>query len=88
MTNIDKDDMTRVFRFKKVGFGDAISKSCSCCIVDEAKNVEVGDRDSIDDSSTLYISKPTRNGDKKMVLSSLGVMSRNLPRRLTEWPSK
>ena len=66
MTNIDKDDVTRVFRFRKVGFGDAISKRCSCGIVDEAKNVEVSDRGGIDDGSTLYISKPSRNGDNNI----------------------
>jgi hypothetical protein len=43
MPDINKDDMMRVFGVRKVGFDDTISKSCSCCIVDQAKDVEIDD---------------------------------------------
>jgi hypothetical protein len=48
MPDVNKDDMTRVFGIRKVGFCDTISKSCSCCIVDQAKDVEIDDSSGID----------------------------------------
>ena len=56
MPDINKDDMTMS------GRSAFDPKDChgSCCIVDQAKDVDIDDRSGIDsdNSSTLYISKP------------------------------
>ena len=81
MADINKDDMTSVFGVKKVGFGDTVSKSSSCCIVDQAEDVKIGDSNDVNNSSMLYLSNPVRAMTTSVtpVLSSLEAMSGNLP---------
>jgi hypothetical protein len=61
MPDINKYDMTMVVGF---GFNDTISKNC--CIVDQAKVVEIDDSSGIDNSLTLYnlYSKPKPSWDR------------------------
>lgn len=63
MASVDKGDVTRGIRVWKVRLCDAVTKSGSGSIADDAEDVEICDCGGIDDSATLEIGIPTWDGN-------------------------
>lgn len=71
MANINKSNMTGIFRLGEVRFGDTIAEGSGSSIVDDTEDVEVGDRGGIKDSTALDVGIPTRDGNDDIRNTSL-----------------
>src|SRR5258708_25720640 len=63
--------MARVFRIREIRLCNPIPQSSSSCVVDEAKNIQVGDSSCIDERSPLDLRVPPRDRDHDIGYSSL-----------------
>ena len=78
MADVHKGDVPWVLGFGKVGLGDTVAERNGGGVVDETEDVKVGDLSGIEESSSLDVSVPSRDGDNDIADTVFELVSGNV----------